>query len=164
MSTEVRQDQPNRSIAQAMHRCSADEDRAWAAVYAAINKPSTSEEVIRQLDADPQSKRDHLALYIMAKATLRQRKLTHARVRGVATIARLTLHVVIVAPARLIAGEYTMIRDSLLAALPAIHPEPAAVRASLSRSEPASSAANDLFGMASSDTADLPITKPRKAA
>ena len=164
MSPEVRQDQPNRSIAHVMQRCNAEEDRAWASVYAAINSPSTSEEVIRQLDGDPQSKRDHLALYIMAKSTLRQKKLNQARVRRVATIARLTLNVVIVAPARLIAGEYALIRDGLLAALPAVQPDPAAVRASMSRSEPASSAANDLFSMAPSDAAELPAAKPRKAA
>src|SRR5436309_111251 len=79
MSEEVSQEQPPRPIAHLVSRRSVEEDRAWAQLYAAIHQPSAAEEVVKQLDADAQSKRNHLALYIRAKTTLREHKVIEAR-------------------------------------------------------------------------------------
>jgi hypothetical protein len=143
MSAEVRQEQPSGPIAHLVSSRSVEEDRAWAGLYAAINQPSTAEEVVKHLDADQQSKRHHLALYIRAKTTLRERRLKVARAQRLAALIRMAVAVLVVAPVRLVAEEYVLIRDALLADLPAARWEPAAARARSLRSDPAFVSSND---------------------
>ena len=61
MSEALDNEQQPRPIQSAPRRRSADEDRAWSQLYAAIYQASAAEEVVKQLDADLQSKRNHLA-------------------------------------------------------------------------------------------------------
>lgn len=143
MSAEVRQEQPSGPIAHLVSSRSVDEDRAWAGLYAAINQVPTAEEVVKHLDADVQSKRHHLALYIRAKTTLRERKLKVARAQRIAALIRMTVAILVVAPVRLVAEEYALIRDALLADLPSGRREPAAARARSLRSDPAFASADD---------------------
>jgi hypothetical protein len=82
----------------------ADEGRAWSQLYTAIGRPATAEEVVRQLDADPQSRRDHLALYIRARTTLRERRLAQARSQRIGAFARHALALVVMGPFRLLRG------------------------------------------------------------
>jgi len=74
MSEALDNEQQPRPIHPAPSHRSAEEDRAWSQLYAAIYQASAAEEVVKQLEADSQSKRNHLALYIRAKATLREQK------------------------------------------------------------------------------------------
>jgi hypothetical protein len=131
---------------------SAEEERAWAALYSAIHRPSTAEEVVRHLDADPQAKRSHLALYIMARATLRERRASQARTRRIAAIVRVFPAVLVYGPLRLLVSEYALIRDALLAALPALKWQPTATCPRRLKADPEFALSTDLFGSTGTQT------------
>jgi len=129
MSANVRHEQPTRPIAHLVpSRRSAEEDLAWARLYAVVHRPSTAGEVVKHLDADPLSKREHLALYILARITLREQKSHQARRQRISAFIRLALTALVARPLRSMAQEYALIRDTLLAAMPAARNEPAAIR------------------------------------
>ena len=67
-------------------RRTAEDDRAWAQLYASVGQASTAEEVVKQLDADAQTRRSHLALYLRAKTTLRERRIADARSQRIASL------------------------------------------------------------------------------
>lgn len=143
--SHARQERATGPIVHLVGRRSAEEDRAWAHLYATIQQPAIAEEVVRHLDADPQAKRDRPALYIQARATLRQRKLSAASVDRIVARTRRVLSVLLATPWRLLAGEYALIRDTVLAALPAARQDPVAVRARPCPRDPALSPTADLF-------------------
>ena len=60
-------------------RRTVEEDRAWAQLYASVGQAATAEEVVKQLDADAEAKRKHLALYLRARTTLREQRAAEAR-------------------------------------------------------------------------------------
>jgi hypothetical protein len=80
-------------------RSAAEEDRAWAYLYASIGDRVTAEEVVRQLDADPHAKPTHLALYVRAKTTLRKQKAADARNQRIGSF----VNAIFVGPFRLLA-------------------------------------------------------------
>ena len=153
MSEEVSQEQPPRPIAHLVSRRSVEEDRAWAQLYAAIHQPSAAEEVVKQLDADAQSKRNHLALYIRAKTTLREQKVSEARNQRVGAFVRMALSLVVMGPVRFVARAYVAIRDVVLAAMPPAQKEPATARARRLKTDPEFASSTDLFGSGAAATA-----------
>jgi len=149
MSEEVSQEQQPRPIAHLVQsRRSAEEDRAWGHLYAAIHQSSAAEEVVKQLDADPQSKRNHLALYIRAKTTLREQKVTEARNQRTGAFVRMALTVLVLGPVRLASKALIAIRDVVVASMPAVQKEPAASRARTLKSDPEFTSLTDLFNSA----------------
>ena len=118
-------------------RRTAEEDRAWAQLYASVGQACTAEEVVKQLDADAQARRSHLALYLRAKTTLRERRIADARSQRIASLVRTFARSV---AAIVVAGPLHMLRllRSLLAtgsdvAVEMLHParrDPAKVRVS----------------------------------
>jgi hypothetical protein len=145
MSEEVSQEQPPRPITHLVSRRSVEEDRAWAQLYAAIHQASAAEEVVKQLDADVQSKRNHLALYIRAKTTLREQKVSEARNQRVGAFVRTVLTFVVMGPLRFVAKAYVAIRNVAVAAMPPVQKEPAAARARSLKSDPEFASSTDLF-------------------
>lgn len=145
MSEEVSQEQPPRPIAHLVSRRSVEEDRAWAQLYAAIHQPSAAEEVVKQLDADAQSKRNHLALYIRAKTTLREQKVSEARNQRVGAFVRTVLTFLVMGPPRLVTKVYVALRDVAVAAMPPAQKEPAAARARRLKNDPEFASSTDLF-------------------
>lgn len=87
-------------------RRTAEEDRAWAQLYASVGQASTAEEVVKQLDADAEARRSHLALYLRAKTTLRERRIADARSQRIAssvrTFARSVAAIVVAGPLHLL--------------------------------------------------------------
>jgi hypothetical protein len=84
------------------NRCTAEEDRAWAQLYASVGQAATAEEVVKQLDADAEARRSHLALYLRAKTTLRERRVADARHQRIGAFARSVVAIVVVGPFRLL--------------------------------------------------------------
>lgn len=146
MPEEVSQEQQPRPIAHLVSRRSAEEDRAWAQLYAAIYQPSAAEEVVKQLDADAQTKRNHLALYIRAKTTLQERKVSEARNKRIGAFVRLVLSLVVLGPPRLLSKAFVAMRDVAVAAMPPAQREPAAARARALKNDPEFASSTDLFG------------------
>jgi len=146
MPANVRLEQPTRPIAHLVpSRRSAEEDLAWARLYAVVHRSSTAGEVVKHLDADPLSKREHLALYILARITLSQQKSHQARRQRLVAFIRLALTVLVVRPLRSMAQEYALIRDTLLAAMPATRKEPATKRAGSLKCDSDFASPTDLF-------------------
>jgi len=137
MSVDATRDHPPGPIAHLApdHR-SAEEERAWAQLYASIDQAAAAEEVVKQLDADLAFKRNHLALYIRAKTTLREQKLHQARSQRIGGFIRLAVVLLVIGPVRLIAREFVLIRDSLAAAMPPSTKEPAIARMRVLKADP----------------------------
>ncbi len=74
MSEAVESTQPPSQFNPKPNRRTAEEDRAWAQLYASVGQAATAEEVVKQLDADAPARHCHLALYLRARTTLRERK------------------------------------------------------------------------------------------
>jgi hypothetical protein len=53
MSEAVETTQPPSQFNPKPNRRTAEEDRAWAQLYASVGQAATAEEVVKQLDADP---------------------------------------------------------------------------------------------------------------
>jgi hypothetical protein len=145
-------------------RRSPEEDRAWARLYSDIGRPATAEEVIRQLDADPQAKQSHLALYLNAKATLRRSKAVEARNQRIGAFVRTVIAFAIVAPLRLLRSGLSGSADVAVEMLPPVRREPAGTRARALRSDPDFAKTREHFGAGDGSAADSPKSRDAKAA
>lgn len=135
LSNEQHQPEPRR-YTPAPNRRYAEEDRAWSQLYAAIGQTSTAEEVVKQLDADLQSKRSHLALYIRAKTTLREQKAADARIERIGAFVRHALDFMVLGPLRLLRAALSLGASVAVEAMPPVRREPARARTSALRSDP----------------------------
>lgn len=123
--------QPERSYPVPPGRRYADEDRAWSQLYSAVlqGQPSTAEEVIKALDADPKAKQLRLALYTHAKTTLRRQKASEARQQRIALFLRSVLTFIVIGPIRLLRSMLSNGAGVAVEMLPPVRREPATVRA-----------------------------------
>ena len=66
-----------------------EEERAWVSFYKRVgNDLALATEVLAQLDADPDMKRTHLALYLCCKESLRTHKARQARNKRIGLFVR----------------------------------------------------------------------------
>jgi len=133
-------------------RRSADEDRAWSQLYAAVRQPSTAEEVVKHLNADPATKRSHMALYIHASTTLREQKAVTARNQRIGAFVRLTVITVVFGPFRMLRRIWNAGRDVAVEAMPPVRREPAASRTPALRNDPAFAQATQAFESEAADS------------
>ena len=166
MSEAIDNERPPRPIHSAPNRRSAEEDRAWAQLYAAIRHASAAEEVVKQLDADPQSKRNHLALYIRAKATLREQKAVDVRNQRIGSFVRRALTVLVAAPIRLLRNVLSTSTGVAVEMLPPVRREPARVRTAALKNDPDFASAKDRFGSSAEGAVPAAgdVEESRKAA
>ena len=69
-----------------------EEERAWVSFYRRAGKdPVIAAEVLAQLDTDPEMKREHLALYLCCRQSLRHAQHRQWRNRQLAQLVRLIL-------------------------------------------------------------------------
>lgn len=129
----------------APNRRYAEEDRAWSQLYAAIGQTSTAEEVVKQLDADSQSKRSHLALYIRARTTLREQKAADARNQRIGAFVRQAFALMVLGPLRLLRSALSFGAGIAVEALPPVRTEPAKARTAALRDDPDFAHAKDRF-------------------
>lgn len=70
-----------------------EEERAWVTFYRRVGKDATiAAEVLSQLDADPEMRRSHLALYLCCKESLRSHEERRARNKRVGQFVRWLCH------------------------------------------------------------------------
>ena len=99
-----------------------EEERAWVTFYRRVGHDVTiAAEVLTQLEADPEMKRTHLALYLCCKESLRSHKARQARNKRIGQFVRWLCSGLFAAPARLLRRG----GDMALECLPEIAKEPA---------------------------------------
>lgn len=80
-----------------------EEERAWVTFYRRVGHDVTiATEVLTQLEADPEMKRAHLALYLCCKESLRSHKARQARNKRIGQFVRWLCRGLLVAPARML--------------------------------------------------------------
>lgn len=71
----------------------SEEDRTWIAFYRRVGRdPATAAEIMAQLDADSEMKRDHLALYLCCRQSVRIHRERQARDKRIGRFVRHVLH------------------------------------------------------------------------
>lgn len=145
------------------NRREAAEDRAWAELYASVGRVCTAEEVVKQLDADTECRRSHLALYLRARATLRERRVADARNQRIGVFVRSTVMIVAAGPLhilRLLRALLSNAGEIAVQMLPTARRNPAKARVSTLTRDPEFASAAGRF-MATADGAE-PIAPERE--
>jgi hypothetical protein len=76
-----------------------EEERAWVSFYRRVRADvAIATEVLTQLEADPESKRAHLALYLCCKESLRMHKVRNARNKRIGLLVRWLCHGAFIVP------------------------------------------------------------------
>jgi len=149
MSEAPENTQPPAQFDPASNCRTADEDRAWAQLYASVGQVPTAEEVVKQLDADAEARRSHLALYLRAKTTLRERRVADARNQrigaSVRTILRLVVAIVVVGPVRLLRSLLSTGSDVAVETIAPARRDPAKARVSTLTRDPEFAKAAERF-------------------
>lgn len=127
-----------------------EEEKAWIAFYRRVGHDAAlATEVLAQLDSDPLMKRNHLALYLGCKESLRTYKARQARNKRFGQFVRwlcngLATHLFVQWPNALRRG-LSRGRDIAVECLPATLNEPAVAQARQLAQEPAFAAAQSDF-------------------
>jgi hypothetical protein len=136
-------------------RRAAEEDRAWAQLYASVGQAATAEEVVRQLDGDAQARHSHLALYLRARTTLRERKLAEVRNQRIGAVARSVVAWLVIDPLHLLRSVLRSVlwsgTDVALQVLAPARRDPARVRVTALSRDPEFASAAERFTAATQD-------------
>lgn len=104
----------------------SEEARAWVGFYRSVGSdPAIATEVMLQLDADPEMKRAHLALYLCCKQSLRTHHARHARNQRVGHFVRWLSNSLILVPARALRNAFRQGGEMAIECLPDAAAEPA---------------------------------------
>lgn len=140
-----------------------EEQKAWSGFYRRVGNPALALEILRQLDADADMKRTHLALYLLCKEGLRQHKARHARQQRIGRGVRLLCGVLLLAPLRAWRQLLQASRDVFVACLPAGAQEPATPRVQQLSADAEFAQAASAFGSNASAPQDGPAAATRSA-
>lgn len=103
-----------------------EEERAWISFYQRVGHDAAlAAEVLAQLDADAEMKRQHLALYLSCRESLRSSAAREARNARIGGFVRKLLHRVFVAMPRALGIKLKRGGDIAVACLPETGAEPA---------------------------------------
>ncbi|MCU7369999.1 hypothetical protein PEC18_03725 [Paucibacter sp. O1-1] len=103
-----------------------EEERAWVSFYRRAGKdPAIAAEVLAQLDADVEMKREHLALYLCCRESLRLQQAREARHQRIGHFVRWLLGGLFVRTPKVTGRALGRARDMAVACLPESHAEPA---------------------------------------
>lgn len=108
------------------------EERAWIGFYDRVDQnPSLAIEIMAQLDADPDSKRRHLALYISCRESVRNHKARQARDRRIGELTQFLFGALVLLPLSATRSVTTRTVDLLVTCVAAIRTlaQPASPRA-----------------------------------
>ena len=145
MSEAVENTQPPPQFNPKPNRRTAEEDRAWAQLYASVGQAATAEEVVKQLDADAPARHCHLALYLRARTTLRERKVIEARNQRIGAFVRSVVAFLVIGPFRLLRSMLSSGSDVAVEMLPPARRDPAKVRVRSLTSDPEFARAAERF-------------------
>lgn len=130
-------------------RCGVEfeEERAWITFYRRVGHDLTSAtEVLAQLEADPEMKRAHLALYLCCKQSLRVHKARQARNKRVGQFVRWLCRGLFIVPAQAVGRSLRLGGDLAVECLPETAREPAAPQVRKLTQEPEFAQAASSFG------------------
>ena len=153
MSEALENTQPPSQFNPKPNRRTAEEDRAWAQLYASVGQAPTAEEVVKQLDADAPARHSHLALYLRARTTLRERKVIEARNQRIGAFVRSVVAFLVIGPFRLIRSVLSSGTDVAVEMLPPARKDPAKVRVSALTRDPEFARAAERFAASAGGTA-----------
>jgi hypothetical protein len=106
-----------------------EEERAWVGFYQRVGRdPGIASEVLAQLEFDPEMKRNHLALYLSCKESLRRHKASRARHQRIGQFVRRLCHELFVRPWRNLQSALRHGSDIAVECLPEAPKEPAAAQ------------------------------------
>lgn len=106
-----------------------EEERAWVSFYQRVGQDAAlAAEVLAQLDADVEMKRQHLALYLSCRESLRSCAAREARNARIGGFVRMTLHRVFVAVPRSLGLRLKRGGEIAVACLPEAGAEPASAQ------------------------------------
>lgn len=108
-----------RPAPRATQRRHADEDKAWSDLYRSIREPAVAAEVVEHLESDEQTLRQHTALYLRSRETLRRERARVARNQRIGQVVRAAF----AALGSLFAAARRMARNGGDAALEVLAPE-----------------------------------------
>jgi hypothetical protein len=102
----------------------AEEERAWVAFYQRAGRhPEIAAEVLTQLDLDPEMKREHLALYLCCRETLRLQAARSHRDQRIGAAVRWILGGVFQRLPESIGRMFSRVGDVAMASIP-LQPHP----------------------------------------
>ena len=145
MSEALENAQPPAQFNPALNCRTVEEARAWAQLYASVGQAPTAEEVVKQLDADAEARRSHLALYLRAKTTLRERRAADARNQRIGAFVRSVVTIVVVGPFRVLRSLMSTGSDVAVEMLPPARRDPAKARVSTLTRDPEFAKAAERF-------------------
>jgi len=122
MSPSLSRAKPRRTVA-------TEEERAWISFYQRVRQDTAlAAEVLAQLDADVEMKRQHLALYLCCRESLRSFAAREARNARIGGFVRMMLHRVFIAMPRMLSIKLKRGGDIAVACLPEGGAEPASAQ------------------------------------
>lgn len=106
-----------------------EEERAWVSFYRRAGKdPAIASEVLAQLDADVEMKREHLALYLCCRESLRLQQAREARHQRIGQFVRWLFGGLFVRTPKVTGRALRGARDLAVACLPETSAEPASTQ------------------------------------
>lgn len=124
----------------------SEEERAWVSFYQrARHNPAIAAEVLTQLDLDPEMKREHLALYLCCRESLRLHEARAARDQRIGRSVRWLVDAVTVQSLAAVRRVFGRTTDVALACLPGGADEPAQAQVRRLAADPAIRAARATF-------------------
>ena len=119
-------------------RVEQEEERAWVSFYARVpHDPAVASEVLSQLEADPELKRDRMALYLCCKESVQSHKARTERNKRIGHAVRVVFRVLFVRPVLALGRAFQHSGSLAIECLPEPHPEATATQASRPRRSPA---------------------------
>lgn len=148
-----------------------EEELAWVSFYRRAGKdPAIAAEVLAQLDADAEMKREHLALYLCCRESLRLQQAREARNRRIGQFARWLFGVLFFRTPKATRRALGRARDLAVACLPEASTEPATAKVQRLTKDPKVRAARAAFKAPSATETPAPqadagtaATSPRSA-
>jgi len=123
-----------------------EEDRAWVSFYQRVGKdPAIAAEVMAQLEADAQMKRDHLALYLCCRESLRLHQAREARNQRIGHFVRWLLGGFFIRLPKALRRALGRSGDIAVACLPEQGAEPASAKVRRLSADPKVRAARTAF-------------------
>jgi hypothetical protein len=144
----------------------SEEARAWVGFYRGVGSdPAIATEVLLQLDADPEMKRAHLALYLCCKQSLRTHHARHARNQRVGRFVRWLSNNLILVPARALRSAFRQGGEMAIECLPDAAAEPALSQVQRLNQEPEFARMQTSFeSQGATSSASTPSTRARTKA
>lgn len=136
-----------------------EEERAWVSFYRRVRTDvAIATEVLAQLEADPESRRAHLALYLCCKESLRMHKARQARNKRFGQFVRLLCHRLVIVPAQALRRLLSRSGDLVVECLPETTREPAVAQVRRLAKDPAFAPSAAAFGRSAASDDGVPTT------